>query len=390
MKTIKKSISNIIEKLGYKIIKRRYVLIENVFKTKNRKKVLISYIVNPFVFGISYQHSNELECYTAARIFNKLGYQVDIVNYDETELIPEDLLKYDVIYGFGEPMEQSFYLNTTKKIQRIIYSTGCNTIYSNMVSSLRLRDFYQKHKILLAHSTRIAPCSWRLQTIFSDAIVVLGNSFVSDTFFQELTYVPIYNLNAFYFKKNSIDLNKKKFSESQKNFIWFGSTGAIHKGLDLLIDLFQDYPDIHLHICGIKEKSFISYYQNIIEKSKNITNHDFVNIESPLFTTLMLRCGAIVYPSVSEGGAVSVLNVLGNGGLIPIISKSCGLDLEKYGLIFSKIDIETIQRAINSYLNFSEVELQQMAFAVKEHLSREYSYRKYYRRLSYIIRDVLN
>ena len=104
----------------------------------------------------------------------------------------------------------------------------------------------------------------------------------------------------------------------------------------------------------------------------------------------MLRCGAIVYPSVSEGGAVSVLNVLGNGGLIPIISKSCGLDLEKYGLIFSKIDIETIQRAINSYLNFSEVELQQMAFAVKEHLSREYSYRKYYRRLSYIIRDVLN
>ena len=103
MKTIKTSISNIIEKFGYKIIKRRYVLIENVFKTKNRKKVLISYIVNPFVFGISYKHSNELECYTAAKIFNKLGYQVDIVNYDETELIPEDLLKYDIIYGFGEP-----------------------------------------------------------------------------------------------------------------------------------------------------------------------------------------------------------------------------------------------------------------------------------------------
>lgn len=390
MKLIKGVTHKIFEKLGYKITRRRPIIIKNVFQKKNRKKVLISYITSPFVTGVEYYHSNSLECYTSAKIFDKLGYQVDVTNYDETEIIPEELLRYDIIYGFGEPMEQSFYLSKSKKIKRIVYSTGCNTIYSNLVSSLRLREFQQKHNVLLANSSRIAPSSWRLQTILGDAIVVLGNSFVVDTFSQEEMYIPIYNLNAFYFNKNNIDLDKKDFSASQKHFIWFGSTGAIHKGLDLLIDLFQNHPENHLHICGIKEQDFIFHYQEIIDKAKNITSYGFVNIESALFRKLMFSCGAMIYPSVSEGGAVAVLNVLGNGGLIPIISKSCGLDLEKYGLIFSDIDIHTIQQSIKCYLDFSSMELQQMAWAIKKHLSQEYSYRKYYKNLSRIIGDILS
>ena len=38
---------------------------------------------------------------------------------------------------------------------------------------------------------------------------------------------------------------------SRKHFLFLGGTrGAVHKGLDLLIDAFQQEPDLHLYICG--------------------------------------------------------------------------------------------------------------------------------------------
>ena len=38
--------------------------------------------------------------------------------------------------------------------------------------------------------------------------------------------------------------------EDRKKFLWFGSTGGIYKGLDLLIEAFRDTPECNFHIVG--------------------------------------------------------------------------------------------------------------------------------------------
>jgi hypothetical protein len=50
-----------------------------------------------------------LECYTAAEIFNELDYVVDVINFESNKKI--DYKKYDVIYGMGKALENSFYFN---------------------------------------------------------------------------------------------------------------------------------------------------------------------------------------------------------------------------------------------------------------------------------------
>ena len=168
-----------------------------------------------------------------------------------------------------------------------------------------------------------------LQTFLSDGVVVLGNDFVLDTYknYDKQGAERFKNLNAFFYDVYDIDLSKKDFSKAKEHFLWFGSSGLLHKGLDLLIDIFSKRRDIYLHICGAskKEKDFFDYYGPALSKSKNIINHGFVDIKSEEFKNIMDQCAFIIFPSVSEGGAPAVLNTIANGGLIPILTKSTGL-----------------------------------------------------------------
>lgn len=383
---------NKIKKTAKRIINnRKRTIIKNVFKRNEGKKVLISYITSPFEQGVQYTHSNFLECFTSARIFDEIGYQVDVTNYNETRIDTKKIQSYDVIYGFGEPLERSFYISDkSKTIKRIVYLTGCNPIYSNYVSAVRGKEFQEKYDVLLPESLRVVPWSWRLQTMFSDALIVLGNSFVLDTYSQERTFVSSYNLNAFYFDILKVNTHKKDFKKAQKNFLWFGSSGAIHKGLDKVIEFFENNQEINLHICGLQEKEFLLFFQSRLRKCKNIINHGFINIHSEKFEDIMYICGAVIFPSASEGGAVSILNVLYNGGLFPIISRSCGLDLDRYGFVFSEINNSNIEDGINFFLDLKEEQLHQKSIEIIEHLRKEYSYEKYQKSIKDIISKIIH
>ena len=389
---LKNLTKKILNSLGYKLIKTKNLptIFDNIFKKKYPKKVLISFVQQPFISGINHHHSCFLECHTAAEIFDNLGYQVDVVDYNSENSY--NLEKYEIIYGFGEPMESSFRFPSQKYIPKITYLNGCNPTYSNLVSTLRTKNFYQTKNFLIPSSSRIIKKAWRLQTLLSDVLIVLGNSFVANTYLQEDKELKVHNINAFFFDAFDIDLTQKNYSIAKKYFLWFGSSGAIHKGLDLLIDIFAKRDDITLHICGLssRETMFLDFYGETIEKCPNIINNGFIDIYSSEFKELMLLCGAVIFPSVSEGGGVSVLNVLANGGLIPIISKSTGLDLEDYGIVFDEVSIQNIEKSIDKFLNFTELNIEILSTRVKNHVRDEYSYSKYKENLKAIIKNTIS
>ena len=200
-------------------------------------------------------------------------------------------------------------------------------------------------------------------------------------------------LPAFYFDCQKPDIAHKDWSKVRHSICWFGSLGLIHKGLDICIDFALAHPEITLHICGasVREKEFWNYYGPKIKDKTNIINHGFINIESDEFVSIMSECAFVVHPSISEGGSPSVLNVVANGGLIPICSKSCGLDLPEDGsVVIDEVTYDAFEGAILDAMKWSEEELKTKATSACQYVREHYTLDNYRANMSKILHNCVN
>lgn len=298
------------------------------FKNKNRMHI----------------HPNYIENYTLAEIFDKYGYAVDV--YNNTFPGKINYKRYDLIVGEGLPISNYFCGNKKKNIPIIYYATGSHPFFNNIRSYKSLFAFYKKHGKYLPLSSRLVNFDWGIGTSLSDYVILLGNNNTKKTFEDNCTSKKIYSLNPPCYVKNVIS----DFSRKDKNkFLWFGSYGLIHKDLDTIIEIFHEMKNFELHICGYLdlEIDFIATYKKILSSSPNIHLHGFVNINSVEFTEIMEECSFVILSSCSEGCTTAVVTSMGNGGLIPLISRECGLDIIN-GRIFDNNSFDTIKQEIQT------------------------------------------
>jgi glycosyltransferase involved in cell wall biosynthesis len=371
-------------------INSKNTFLANVYKSNFDKSVLISYLLDPFINNEDpIGHTNFKECITAGLIFNELGFNVDVVHLEDKTF--NNFNQYDVIYGMGEPFENYFYQTGKKKGISIFYATGCNPNFSNNQSALRVYEFYKRTGVFAINSSRILLQTRKCSTIFSDGIITLGNDFVKKTYNDEINIDFCQNIDCFYLFDNQINLNNKSYSDSKLNFLWFGSLGKIHKGLDIVLEIFLKRDDITLHVaCDLNgENEFWDYYLHKISERKNIILHGFIDVKTDNFTKILYKCGAIIFPSISEGGSPTVLTVCANAGLYPIISKNCGLDLDEYGSIISEITSSSFEKAINEFLKIEPEQLQKNSIHLMNHVREKYNYENYYYNLKNAIKKII-
>ncbi|WP_313348902.1 glycosyltransferase [Empedobacter sp.] len=365
--------------------------LKNIFSTSYEKNVLLVYITSAFSNKVRFSHSNLWECKLAGEIFNELGYNVDVINYNTKKNI--DISKYDIIYGLGETLEKLFIQKSENQLF-INYATGCNPIWSNIQTIKKVRYFSEQSGIILPESSRLIHHTQHLQILLSDHVIVLGDDFVKNTYLLFDDKKERYsNLNAFYFHSHDVKAGSKVLDLARKNFLWFGSAGALHKGLDLCLDFFSKNLDLHLHICGLNmdsEKRFVEYYKKELLSLPNIHYHGFVGIDTQEFSKILENCGYVIFPSVSEGGAVALLNVIGNGGLLPIYSKSTGVPFDKLGFEFNEINISNISKSINKALEISNDEYLRRANGLQSVVIEEFSIDIYKTNLKKIISNIIN
>lgn len=385
VKILKKAI-RLIEKKEMPTIVIDDTILKNVFKSNYEKRVLISYLKQPFVEGIKYHHTNYLECYTAAEIFHELRYVVDVIDLMNNSYKIE-YTEYEIVYGLGYALENSFYSLNTERLIKIFYSTGFNPFYAYKSSLLQVRDFYLRSKKLIPQSSRVQNLFWANQYILSDLIVALGNSLVANSYIETNSKVNVVSLPAFYFDVYNIDINFKNFEKAKCNFLWFGSSGQLHKGLDLLIDIFQDKVDINLHICGAdkSEIKFWDHYNSIINSCENIMDYGFVDIQTNEFKSILDLCAFAIFPSASEGGAPALLNIMANGGLIPIATKTVGVDIFDIGFEIDELSKDSIVKQLERSQLLNTIELKSLSTKVKSDVKKIYTYENYKRNLRRIL-----
>lgn len=360
---------------------------KNIFKTAYKKKALISYIIEPFEKD-SLSHTNYREAIISAKALNKLGFRVDVVRYDCTV---KDPAKYDLIYGFGDSIELYYSRPINPETTVILYATGLHQYTQNRNTLTRVQDVYHSRGEWLIDSARLTDFSWFRQTILADAIICLGNDFCAHSF-REFTKQPVFNVHApFHRTIEAEGLIQKRFKTGEKDFLWFGSAGLIHKGLDLCLEYFSQNPELNLHICGpvLSDRKFSKVFNYELNSCANITVHGFVDIQSQVFSDILEKCAFAVFPTASEGGSPSLLTVVGNGGLIPITTRESSVDF-KHVIYIDEASSEGLKDAVTNATSFSSDELVKMAEENLEFVLQRNSLENYEHQLTSILTALLH
>lgn len=357
----------------------------NIFNTYFEKKALVSFIVYPYVLESNRAfHTQVNECISICEILNELGYTVDLTDYNNNDASCLQQ-EYQLVIGFGEPVEKILNNITRKNFLLISYRNGSDNVFSDKISLDRLFDFYKKTGVLLVNSARVNPESWRIQIKFANRIIALGNSFIRQTF-EGHTAGRFDTLDLFYIDVGMIELAKKDFVESKNHFLWFGSKGAIHKGLDLLLDFFSRRPELHLHVAGLNqtEKDFITYYEKAFNLS-NIHNIGFIAVYAPEFKELMYKCAAIISPSASEGQSGAVLTVLAAGGLVPIMTPNVGIDMDLMCIEIKGFTVAHIADAVEQFQKLPIETLKHLSQNILDYIRQKHTLNNYKNQLKKLI-----
>jgi len=369
-------------------IRRRRVYIRNYFGTQFNKKVLISYITYPFRHKLSMDHNTLSEALLIAKVFRDMGYNVDVVEFDSVRKI--DYCLYSMIFGFGDPLEGVYKSSEPTSVRTVYYGTGMHVCHQNHSTLERLRDVHQKTGVWLLSSARIVQRTWSIQTTLVDAMVALGNDRVIDSYKKyyagSIYRVPVTCLSP---AERTDYIESKNMMLARTKFLWFGGAGAIHKGLDLLLEVFESHLEWELYICGpiTAEQDFCEVYHRQLFDCYNIHTIGFVNVGSQEYTELVNECAFVVLPSCSEGEASSVINCMGSG-LLPVVTETAGIRKTEYCFSILDVSSEAVEMAIVDASSRSPDWLREMSIKCALQTRVEHSPEAFMSQLSDSVRSI--
>lgn len=364
--------------------------IHDVFNTGYKKKAMLSYITSPFEYPHLFRrHTNSLEAKFWANEIHRRGFSVDVFNFNDIDPIT-NLTDYEFYFGFGVPFEHAMTMREDQDTTFIFYGTGCHHTFSDRETIKRKINFNKKYGRWPVTGGREIGFSWPIQMLSSDYYVALGNNFVAETYRKNILMGGVFQLRAFYLN-DPATIKLKTFTEkSRENLLWFGANGAIHKGLINTIESLRHVPNVTLHIAGLadRERRGLELDNLFADLKDRVIYHGVVDVASESFEDLVDGCGIVIYPSASEGGAVSVLTAVANGGGVPIVTRATGVDMQDCGIIIESDAVEKIVSAIRKVLDMPVAEYVALANSAQRYFANHYTPKHYQEALTRIFDEI--
>jgi glycosyltransferase involved in cell wall biosynthesis len=209
----------------------------------------------------------------------------------------------------------------------------------------------------------------------ADYGVVLGNEKTVDSY--RYAGKPLFALSAPTVTDMSWN-DEKDFDACRNRFVWFGSGGLVHKGLDLVLEAFAEMPEAHLTVCGPieSESMFRNEYRKELYETQNIRLAGWVDVNGDVFRETVRQSVGIVYPSCAEGQATSVLNCM-RAGLIPILTPEAGIPIGDFGFSLEHTSIASIKDAVRHLASLPRDNLASRARRTWEHAITFHSHEAY-------------
>lgn len=376
---------NILNKFDHWRDKRRGVhhVLQNINLdlTSKQKKVLISYLDYRLVENSlmrTLTHTNVAEFIQIIKTFIDMNFAIDICGHNCLDGF-EDIkhVKYDYIFGMGEVFRQAVASNPDAYV--IEYFTENPYWYSAQEEKKRNDFFYQRtgKKIELQRTGRYY---YKDDENLANAIICMGNP----EYFSKCN-VPVYRIIPSAFKNSNYE---NKYETNKKNtFLVFGTEGIVHKGIDLLLEVFAKHLDWKLIICG---RNFIKECNRLkISISSNVQYYGFIDVNSHKFEQLCHQCGYIVLPSCSEGNSTAVETAMRHG-MIPIVMDNMVIDEPKeYFYQFNDFSLLQIENTLEKILCLKADDYIKLSENVYDYANERYSLERYAKDFRCIVDNIV-
>lgn len=349
-----------------KFIRKKTPVIRLKPDGKSRGVVALSYITWPFVEGIESRramgHTNPFECLVMAESFRKIGFEVEVVDYDNVDYVPPKNCRVAIdIHSNLERWDSELPADC----QRILHVTGPHWLFWNHAELSRLLAVRDRKGVAISPRRTVAPSRG---IAVANRATVLGNEFTMGTIRfagKPITRIPISSAYEFSWPEN------RDWEAARKRFLWVGSYGMVHKGLDLALDAFAQMPEFELTVCGRPEKEadFFKLYERELKQTPNIKHYGWLDMASPGFLELARTHAAIVYPSSAEGGAGSVIHCM-HAGLMPIVTTESSIDIGDFGIRTQEATVESVIKSVREFAALPTNEVEARARASYDHARR--------------------
>ncbi len=304
-------------------------------------RALVSYITAPFSLypedHRNLQFSNTGIARSIVQTLNNLGYQVDLVEWDNTRFRPRR--PYDLFFGHGGSNFAPLARQMPPQATKIYFATTLEWREQNRREARRFAELTARRGVSLPSDRRISDNEDEAYAI-ADSIICLGNEEARATF---AAFPHVININNAAYEDAQPLLAAKDFAQGSNRFLFFSSTGNVHKGLDRLLEAFVQ-TECHLYICQNITPEFANVYHNELSAPR-IHTIGYVLMRSPEFHDLMRTCNFIIHPSCAEGQPGSVLECM-HRGLIPVLSRENNIDTGEFGITLPDCDVPTIARMV--------------------------------------------
>jgi glycosyltransferase involved in cell wall biosynthesis len=299
-------------------------------------------------------HTNRWESWQIAKTFVDLGYRVDVINENNFSFVPTN--SYAFFVGNRINFDRIAGL-LNKGCIKILHVDTSHWLFNNMAEYRRLELLKQRRGFAL-HPDRYLTPNYAIER--AEYATVLGNEFTVGTYKyanKPLFRVPISTPVVYPWQDD------KEFDRVRKSFLWLGSEGFVHKGLDLVLEAFAQMPDYHLTVCGPihTDQNFQNAYRDELYKTPNICTVGWVDVSSPKFIEIVNDCVGIVFPSCAEGGGGGVITCL-HAGLIPIVSREASVDVdETRGVMLKESSVDEIKASVQTLSALPAPQLAEMS-----------------------------
>jgi len=299
-------------------------------------------------------HNNIGEARAMRETLLGLGFAVDVISRERARFRPRH--RYDLFVGARQNFARIAATLPSDCI-RVAHLDTAHWLVNNaaiFARELALRD----RRGVAIDSHKFIQINRAIET--ADYATLLGNDFDFDSYaFAGKPVFQVPNPSAVTYPWPG----DKDFATAGGRFLWIGSQGLVHKGLDLALEAFARMPDLHLTVCGPihQEPTFEAAYRRELYGTPNIETLGWVDITSPAFTERLRRTGALIYPSCAEACCGTVINSM-QAGLIPLVSREAGVDVDaSFGGLIADGTVHAVEAAARGFAARPPAEVAAMA-----------------------------
>jgi glycosyltransferase involved in cell wall biosynthesis len=335
-------------------------------------RALFSYILDPLLApsgaALSHSHTHFWESREMVRTLSELGFTVDTIHWTNTSFVPRE--SYDVFVDVRLQLERLAPFLPPRTLKLLHAETGHWRFY-NAAQARRREALAERRGIHLAPYKTLEE-NRAIET--AEGGTILGNEATISTYAfagKPLLPVPISQPFLYPFPQS------KDYESARRRFVWFGSGGLLHKGLDRVLEVFAELPDFALTVLGPieREPEFERAFARELYRTPNIRTLGWIDVGSPRFLEVAREHVALVYPSCSEGqngGTVTCMHA----GLIPIVSRESGVDVTPMtGVVLERSTLDEIRARVLEIAARSPAALEATALKswqwVRAHHTRE-------------------